>query len=111
MAEQILINEKETYEIAKRWFTAVQQGDFETAINCLANDVEWVNYTIVPGVNDIMPWIGTYYGVEQVVETFKIFTRLADIKFEKLIKLVVQGEEAAGVIHEGSVIKATRIEF
>ncbi|MBW4572630.1 MAG: ankyrin repeat domain-containing protein [Tolypothrix carrinoi HA7290-LM1] len=105
------VKERETYEVAKRWFNALAQGDVETALNCLANDVEWFNYTIIPGFNDIMPWIGTYHGVEQVVETFKIFTGLVEVKFEELVKLAVQGEEAAGVIHERSLVKATGLEF
>ena len=105
------VNETKTYEIAKQWFSAMAQGNVEAALNCLADDVEWVNYTIVPGFNDIMPWIGTYHGVEQVLETFKIFTDLVDVKLEEVTKLVVQGENAAGFVHERSLVKATGLEF
>lgn len=105
------VNEKETYEVAKQWFSALKQGNVEVALSCLADDVEWLNYTIIPGFNDIMPWIGTYHGVEQVIETFQIFTGLVDVKFEELVKLAVQGEEAAGVIDERSIVKATGLEF
>ncbi len=104
-------NEKSTREVAQKWFDALTQGDADTLFSLLADDVEWINYTIVPGMNDIMPWIGTYHGVEQVAKTFEIFTGLCDVQLEELVKLSVDGEEAAGVIHERSVVKATGLEF
>ena len=111
MYTQLSVNQKKTNEIARKWFNAQTSGNFETAIDCLADDVEWINYTVVPGFNDIMPWIGTYYGIEKVVETFKIFTGLVEVKAEELLELVVEGENAVGVIHEQSLVKATGLEF
>lgn len=110
MTDQNMVRQK-TYEIVTRWFSALAQGDITTALSCLADDVEWINYTIVPGFNDAMPWIGTYHGVQQVLETFKIFTGLVEVKHEELVKLIVQGEEAAGVIREYSVVRATGKAF
>lgn len=104
-------NEESTREVARQWFDALTRGDAETLFSLLADDVEWINYTIVPGMNDIMPWIGTYHGVEQVAKTFEIFIGLCDVQLEELVKLSVDGEEAAGVIHERSVVKATGLEF
>ncbi|MDJ0596981.1 MAG: ankyrin repeat domain-containing protein [Pleurocapsa sp. MO_226.B13] len=111
MYTQLSVDQVKTDEIARKWFDALTHGNLEAAIDCLADDVEWINYTIVPGFNDIMPWIGTYYGIEQVVETFKIFTGLVEVKIEELLELVVEGENAAGVIHERSLVKATGLEF
>ena len=111
MYTQLSVDRDKTNEIARKWFNAQTSGNFETAINCLADDIEWINYTVVPGFNDIMPWIGTYYGIEKVVETFKIFTGLVEVKVEELLELAIDGENAVGVIHEQSLVKATGLEF
>ena len=111
MYTQLSVDRDKTNEIARKWFNAQTSGNFEAAINCLADDIEWINYTVVPGFNDIMPWIGTYYGIEKVVETFKIFTGLVEVKVEELLELAIDGENAVGVIHEQSLVKATGLEF
>ncbi|MDG4861814.1 nuclear transport factor 2 family protein [Streptomyces sp. T-3] len=102
---------EETRTVAERWFTALTTGDFETALATLADDVEWINYAPVPGYNDDMKWIGTVRGREAVLGTLQTFTGAVDVKFEKLINLVVDGDQAAGVIHEQSVVKETGQEF
>jgi ketosteroid isomerase-like protein len=101
----------QTTNVARRWFDALTRGDIDAAIDCLADDVEWINYRIVPGVNDIMPWIGTYHSPKAVFNSFKRFVNLVDVQQEELVRLVVQGDEAAGVVHERSRVKATRLEF
>lgn len=101
----------QTYEVATRWFDALSRGDGAAAIACLADDVEWFNYTPVPGYNDDMPWIGTFHGAEAVAKSLEVFLGIAQVKSERLIRLVVQGEEAAGVIHEVSTVKKTGMDF
>ena len=100
-----------TRAVAEKWFDAVARGDGETAATCLADDVEWVNYTKVPGYNDIMPWIGTYHGRDAVMQSFGVFLSLVDVKYERLVRLIVEGDEAAGVVHEISTVKKTGKDF
>ena len=102
---------EDTYAVAKGWFDALTHGQFDTALGLLDPEVEWINYTVVPGMNDVMPWIGTYHGPQQVLETLQIFTGLVSVQREELVRLVVQGDEAAGVIHEQSVVKANGQPF
>ncbi|MFJ5776452.1 nuclear transport factor 2 family protein [Streptomyces sp. NPDC093094] len=104
-------NTEETRKVAETWFEALTTGDFETALNTLDENVEWINYTIVPGYNDDMKWIGTARGREAVLGTLQIFTGAVDVKTEKLINLVVEGSQAFGVIDEVSVVKETGVEF
>ncbi len=100
-----------TEAVARRWFDALTSGDIQTALSCLDPDVEWINYTPVPGYNTDMTWIGTYRGPEAVFNSFKTFVGLVDVKSERLVRLIVDGEEAAGVIHEQSVVKDTGVPF
>ncbi|MFC8367326.1 MULTISPECIES: nuclear transport factor 2 family protein [unclassified Streptomyces] len=102
---------EETRKVAQRWFDALSGGDFDTALDTLAEDVEWINYAPVPGYNDDMKWIGSYRGRDAVLDTLKIFTEAVEVKFEKLTNLVVDGTQAAGVIHEVSVVRETGVEF
>jgi ketosteroid isomerase-like protein len=111
MNKPMEIDEATTRSVAKKWFEGMTSGDPETAFTCLDENVEWINYKIVPGYNDIMPWIGTVYGIEEVSKTGVIFLGLVDVQLEELVELVVEGENAMGVIHEKSVVKATGIAF
>jgi uncharacterized protein len=100
-----------TREIATTWFDALTSGDFDRALDCLAEDIEWVNYAPVRGYNDLMPWIGTCHSKAEVLESLKLFTGVVDVGTEKLVDLVVDGERAMGVLYEKSVVKATGQSF
>lgn len=101
----------ETRRVAEKWFEALPKGDVETIISCLDPDVEWINYRVWPGLKKLMPWIGTYRGIDQVLATFKIFLDLVEVEKEEVVRLIVDGEEAAGVIHEISLVKETGMRF
>ena len=105
------MDEKSTYEVAKKWFDGMTSGDPDTAFTCLDENVEWINYKIIPGYNDCMPWIGTVHGVEEVAKTGVIFLGLCDVLHEEVRELVVQGENAMAIIYERSVVKETGCEF
>lgn len=107
MSDDTVATADSTRDVAVTWFGALASGDIGTAAACLADDVEWINYRVVPGYNDVMPWIGTYRGPQSVLDTFKIFTDLVTVQSEELVRLVVEGEEAAGIVHEVSVVKET----
>lgn len=104
-----------TREIATGWFDALTSGDFERALGYLADDVEWINFTPVPGHNDAMPWIGTCHGKAQVLDSLTVFTGVVEVGHEELMNLVVEGEQAMGVLYEKSTVKRTgqvfEIEF
>ncbi|MEU8517030.1 nuclear transport factor 2 family protein [Kitasatospora sp. NPDC048722] len=100
-----------TREVATDWFDALTGGDFERALGLLSDDVEWINYAPVPGYNDRMPWIGTCRGPAEVLASLKVFTDVVEVGPERLLRLVVDDEEAMGVLHERSVVKRTGRPF
>jgi uncharacterized protein len=101
----------QTREVAERWFAALRDGNVSAIEQLLAPNIEWINYTVVPGYNDIMPWIGTYHSLPEVLRTFEVFVDLVDVQREEVISMIVEGDQAAGVIHEHSIIKATGAAF
>jgi ketosteroid isomerase-like protein len=111
MTDTSVSAETSTEAVARRWFTALTTGDFPTAFACLDDDVEWINYTPVEGFNTAMAWIGTYHGPAAVQETLQTFVSLVDVRKEELVDLVVSGDEAAGIVHEQSTVKATGLDF
>lgn len=97
--------------IATEWFAALDRGDIDGAMGLLAPDVEWVNLPKVPGVSDIIPWLGTCHGVEEVLASFRTRDAVAEVQLFKPGKLVVQGDQAFGTVHDISRIKSTGTEF
>lgn len=97
--------------VAGIWFRALTTGDIETALSVLDENVEFVNYARVPGYNTDMRWIGTHRGPEAVRECFTVFLGMCEVRCEELVRLVVDGEEVMGVIHEVSVVRRTGQEF
>lgn len=102
---------KETRAVAEQWFCAMAKGDVDAARECLADDVEWINYIPVPGMNTDMKWIGTYRGPVEVIKSLGVFLDMCDVKSEELIELIVDGEDAVGIVHETSKVKATDKSF
>lgn len=97
--------------VARTWFSSLDNGDYATAMGCLAENIEWVNIAPVKGVSDVIPWIGTAHGIKEVTEAFRSRDAHIDLKLFKPVSLIVQGNEACGTIHEISVVKATGIAF
>ncbi len=111
MSEEKAVDEYSTYQVAKRWFEALGKGDGETAAACLDENIEFINYTVVPGMNEIMPWIGTHHGIDNVMKSLQVFLEVADVKSEEIVELVVNGENAVGIVHEISTVKETQMDF
>ncbi|PPK70204.1 nuclear transport factor 2 family protein [Actinokineospora auranticolor] len=100
-----------TRAVASAWFDALTTGDVATVSSLMAEDIEFINYTPVPGYNDDMPWIGTYRGREAALASFGVFLGVCEVRAECVAQLLVDGEHAMGVVRERSVVKATGLEF
>ncbi|MGH3912501.1 MAG: nuclear transport factor 2 family protein [Pseudonocardiaceae bacterium] len=103
--------EPTTRAVAQGWFDALTTGDIYTALTYLDEDVEFINYTPVPGYNDDMKWIGTHHGRDAAFASFGVFVDMCEVEVEELVALVVDGAEAMGVIHEISVVRETGLPF
>jgi hypothetical protein len=56
---------------------------------CLAPVGEWVNLPKTPGISDIIPWLGTYHGIEQVMGSFQTRDQVVEVKLFKPLNQVV----------------------
>jgi ankyrin repeat protein/ketosteroid isomerase-like protein len=104
-------DQADSERIVNQWFSALDRGDIDGALALLAADVEWVNLPKVAGVSDIIPWLGTCHGVEEVAASFRTRDAVAEVELFQPGKLVVQGDQAFGTVHDVSRIKATGARF
>lgn len=103
--------DRTTGAVARAWFDALLRGDVETAGSLLDKDVVFINHTPVPGFNTDMKWIGTHVGRQAALDSFGVFAGLVDVQQEELVGLVVDGEEAMGIIHEISAVRGNGARF
>ena len=104
-------NQATSEQIATQWFSALDRGDIDGAVALLAPDVEWVNLPKVPGLSDIIPWLGTCHGVEEVLASFRTRDAVVEVQVFEPGTLVVQRDQAFGTVHDVSRIKSTGALF
>lgn len=102
---------QQTHEVAKKWFDSLGKGDFNTAINCLAENIVWKNIPPVPKVSDLAPWLGSYNGVKEVLDSFDVWAKYSKMLSAELLNLVVEDENAIGIVHEHAVCLANNNEY
>lgn len=86
--------------VAEAWFSNLEQNKFQEAQALLDEDVVWENIPSTPGVSDLVPWLGTYRGVAAVMKSIQLWAAHARLLSFNLQKLVVDGPEAIGIVHE-----------
>jgi ketosteroid isomerase-like protein len=66
----------------------------------LDENVVWENIPSTPGVSDLAPWLGTYRGLPEVLKSIQAWAAHARSLSFKLLRLVVDGPEVVGIVHE-----------
>lgn len=87
-------------EVAKTYFSSLEQGRIEDAQALLDENVVWENIPSTPGVSDLAPWLGTYRGVPAAMKSIEVWAKYARLLSFKLLRLIVDGSEAVGIVHE-----------
>ncbi|RAI32775.1 nuclear transport factor 2 family protein [Rhodoplanes serenus] len=102
----------DTREIATAWFHNMNIGKSADALALLDPDVVWANVPTVPGVNDVIPWLGILRGADAVLKSFEVWGQHSKmIRFELLGDLMVDGDRAVGIAHEHSQCLANGNEY
>jgi uncharacterized protein len=107
----VSVTAAQTKKVAQDWFDALDRGDMNAAIDCMADDIEWENLPKIPGVSDIIPWIGTAHGIPEVLQQFSTRNGVIEVKRFKPLDLIVEGNVAVGTVHDISTVLATGLDF
>jgi ankyrin repeat protein/ketosteroid isomerase-like protein/muconolactone delta-isomerase len=84
-----------TKDVIAAWFAALKQSDLKTLFSLISEDVHWKNCVIVPGVNDVVPWLGTFHGAEEVKKSFEIYGKYSQSQEMMTVNAVcVDGDTA-----------------
>jgi ketosteroid isomerase-like protein len=87
-------------QVAKAWFSSLEQNRMQDAQVLLDENVVWENIPSTPGVSDLVPWLGTYRGLPEVLKSIQAWAAHARLLSFKLLRLVVDGPEVVGIVHE-----------
>lgn len=84
-----------TYDVIRTWFTALKQFDLNTLFSLISEDIVWKNCSIVPGVNERVPWLGTFHSVDEVKKSFEIYGKYSQKQEDMVINSIsVDGDTA-----------------
>jgi muconolactone delta-isomerase/ketosteroid isomerase-like protein len=100
-----------TRQVAEAWFSNMEQGKFPDALALVDADVLWENIPSTPGVSDLAPWLGSYRGLPAVLKSFDVWAAHSRMLAFKLLQLVVDGNEAIGIVHEHAQCIANQNEY
>ncbi len=112
-----MTKEMETHEsmtprhVAEAWFSNLEQGNLKGAQALLDENVAWENIPATPGVSDLAPWLGSYQGVAAVLKSIDTWAAYARLLSYKLLRLLVDGPEAIGIVHEHAQCLANGNEY
>jgi ketosteroid isomerase-like protein len=98
-------------QVAEAWFSSLEQNRLKDAQALLDENVVWENIPSTPGVSDLAPWLGTRQGVAAVLKSIEEWASYARLVSFKLLRLVVDGPEAVGIVHERAQCLANNNEY
>jgi ketosteroid isomerase-like protein len=98
-------------QVAEAWFSNLEQGNVQDAQSLLDENVVWENISSTPGVSDLAPWLGTYHGVPAAMKSIEVWAKHARLLSFKLLRLIVDGPEAVGIVHEHGQVLANNNEY
>ena len=87
-------------QVAEAYFSSLEQSRIQDAQALLDEDVVWENIPSTPGVSDLAPWLGSYQGVPAAMKSIEVWAKYARLLSFKLLRLIVDGPEAVGIVHE-----------
>jgi ketosteroid isomerase-like protein len=83
------MTEQDNVQAVQDIYAAFQQGDIETVLKALTDDVRWW----VAGSPNSLPYAGTYTGREQVTQFFKVLGETVEFETFEPQEYLAQGEK------------------
>lgn len=97
------MKEQENVQIVQEIYAAFQQGDIETVLKPLADDVEWW----VAGSKESIPYAGTCTGREQVAQFFVTLDETVEYERFEPYEYIAQGDQVVALGRDRRRSRAT----
>ena len=112
------MSEEATRAVVARWFGALDAGNVDAAMACLADNVRWINSPAqegkpggIPGLSAIIPWLGDFSNKADVIATFGPWgQRQETVRYERL-NMMFRDDQALVLVHEVARIRATGLIY
>lgn len=112
------MSEEATRAVVSRWFGALDAGNVDAAMACLADNVRWINSPAetgkpggIPGLSAIIPWLGDFSTKAEVIATFGPWgERQETVRYERL-DMMFKDDQALVLVHEAARIRATGLVY
>lgn len=112
------MSEEATRAVVSRWFGALDAGNVDAAMTCLADNVRWINSPAeegkpggIPGLSAIIPWLGDFSNKADVIATFGPWgQRQETVRYERL-NMMFRDDQALVLVHEVARIRATGLIY
>jgi ketosteroid isomerase-like protein len=98
-------------QVAEAWFSNLEQNKFRAAQALLDENVLWENIPSTPGVSDLAPWLGSYRGLAAALKSIEVWAAHSRMLSFKLLRLLLDGPEAVGIVHEHAECLANNNEY
>lgn len=112
------MSEEATRAVVSRWFGALDAGNVDAAMACLADDVRWINSPAeegkpggVPGLSAIVPWLGDFHSKAEVMATFGPWGERQETLQYARRNMMFQDDQAMVLVHEAARIRATGLVY
>ena len=79
-----------TKSVAEAWFDGLDRADYASAIALLHPDIVWINVPQIKDGSDVIPWIGTARGLDEVTQQFTKRDGVCEVKEFKSVGLFVK---------------------
>ena len=100
-----------TREVAEAWFDGLDRADYASALGLLHPDIVWINVPQIKDGSDIIPWIGTARGLDEVNLQFSRRDGVCKVKEVKCVGMVCEGNTAVGLVRDKATIIKTNTDF
>lgn len=98
-----------TRRVVEKYFTDLENGDLESALSALADDIEFE--LPVDQWNAVIPYLGRHVGVEAVRRAFEVRAETTEVLDYALLDLRAEGDTAFAVIYTKAAHTRTREQF
>ena len=100
-----------TKAVAEAWFDGLDRADYASALALLHPEIVWINVPLIQDGSDIIPWIGTAKGLDEVTQQFTRRDGISEVKESKSVGMVCEGNTAVGLVRDKATIIKTNITF